>query len=213
MNNSPTDLGYVHRFVPARDPSLPPLLLLHGQGGSEEDLIPLGEELAPGAPMLSPRGDTQSQDMTRFFQRLPDGSWDVADFKRRTARLADFVARARKAYGLGRLLATGFSNGSNIGWSLLVTRPDLVSGAILFRPMLPYDPRPLPDLAGAPVLLLAGARDEVVPRDQPAPLVAALKEANADLTFQTLPTGHRLIDQDLAIAKAWLAKYATTLQR
>ena len=203
-----TDLGYAHRFVPATDSTKPPLLLLHGQGGSEDDLLPLGQRLAPGAALLSPRGDTQFQGMTRFFGRLPNGDWDVPDFKHRTSRLANFVERAKKAYGLDRLFAVGFSNGSNIGWSLLMARPDLVRGAILLRPMLPFDPRPLPDLSGVPILVLGGARDEVVPSDQPAPLIAALKEAGADVTHATLPTGHRLIEQDLAISQDWLAKHA-----
>src|SRR5258708_38317604 len=106
-----TDLGYVHRFVPATDAGKPPLLLLHGQGGNENDLLPLGERLLPGAALLSPRGDTQFQGMTRFFGRLPNGDWDVPDFKRRTLRLADFVERAKEAYGLEKLFAVGFSNG------------------------------------------------------------------------------------------------------
>src|SRR5688500_14811879 len=110
-----TDLGLIHRFVPATDASRPPLLLLHGQGGSEDDLLPLGERLAPGAALLSPRGDTQFQGMTRFFGRLPNGDWDVPDFKARTVKLAEFVERAQKAYGLGKLFVAGFSNGSNIG--------------------------------------------------------------------------------------------------
>jgi phospholipase/carboxylesterase len=202
-----TDLGYIHRFVPATGESKTPLLLLHGQGGSEEDLLPLGAQLAPGAALLSPRGDTQFQGMTRFFGRLPNGDWDVPDFKARTLRLADFVERAQKAYGLGKLLAVGFSNGSNIGWSLLLSRPDLIKGAILMRSMLPYDPRPLPELPGVPILVLGGARDEVVGSEQPAPLVAALKETGADVTHHTLPTGHRLIEQDIAIAQDWLARH------
>ena len=201
-----TDLGYIHRFVPATDPSKTPLLLLHGQGGSEDDLLPLGERLAPGAALLSPRGDTQFQGMTRFFGRLPNGDWDVPDFKARTVKLADFVERAQKTYGLGKLFAVGFSNGSNIGWSLLMARPDLIRGAILLRPMLPYDPRPVPHLKDVPILVLAGSRDEVVGSEQPAPLLAVLKETGADVTHQTLPTGHRLVEQDLAIAQDWLAR-------
>jgi len=206
VNTSP-DLGYIHRFVPATDRSKTPLLLLHGQGGDEQDLLPLGEQLAPGAALLSPRGNTVSHGMTRFFQRLPNGDWNVPDFKQRTTQLADFVERAQKAYGLGKLFVVGFSNGSNIGWSLLMTRPDLIKGAILMRPMLPYDPRPVPKLPGVPILVLAGARDEVIPSDQPAPLLAVLKETGADVTHHTLPTGHRLIEQDLAIASDWLTKH------
>ena len=202
-----TDLGYVHRFIPATDPSKTPLLLLHGQGGNEEDLLPLGEQMAPGAALLSPRGNTQSQGMTRFFGRLPNGDWDVPDFKQRTVELAGFVERAQKAYGLGKLFVLGFSNGSNIGWSLLMARPDLIKGAVLLRSMLPYDPRPVPKLPGVPILQLAGDRDQVLPPGQPAPLIAALEETGADLTHAILPAGHRLTEQDFAIIRDWLPKH------
>jgi phospholipase/carboxylesterase len=200
-----SNLGFVHRFVPAKSPGLPPLLLLHGTGGDENDLIPLGERLAPGAALLSPRGSVMEGSMPRFFRRIAEGNWDVADFRQRTVELADFVRQARSAYGIGKPLAVGFSNGANIAWSLMLCDPALLAGAILIRPMMPFDPRPLPDLTGLPVLILAGAEDTLIPRDQPGLLTALLGEAGADATYEVLPAGHGLTAQDLILAESWLA--------
>src|SRR5580693_7992421 len=112
-----TDLGFIHRFIPATQPGLPPLLLLHGTGGDENDLVRLGEHLSPGAAMLSPRGKILENGMPRFFRRLAEGVFDQADLKLRTAELADFIAAARKQYGIDAPIAVGFSNGANIAAS------------------------------------------------------------------------------------------------
>ncbi len=202
-----TDLGFVHRFVPAKHPGQVPLLLLHGTGGDENDLIPLGERLAPGSALLSPRGKVLEGTMPRFFRRQGEGNWDLDDFRYRTNELADFVQRARAAYGLGKPMAVGFSNGANIAWSLLIHDPALLAGAILLRPMLPFDPRPMPDLSGLSVLILAGAEDPLIPRDQPGLLAALLGEAGADATFEMLSASHALTAQDLVLAQGWLRSH------
>lgn len=202
-----SDPGFVHRFVPAKAPDRVPLLLLHGTGGDENDLIPLGERLAPGAALLSPRGKVVEGAMPRFFRRVGEGDWDLADFRQRTAELADFVTRARILYDIGKPLAVGFSNGANIAWSLMLHDPALLAGAILIRPMMPFDPRPLPDLSGLPVLILAGAEDTLIPREQPGLLAALLGEAGADATFEMLPAGHGLTAQDLVLAQGWLRSH------
>src|SRR5258708_6893964 len=140
-----TDLGFNHRFVPATKPGLPPLLLLHGTGGDENDLVPLGQQLLPGAALLSPRGKVLENGMPRFFRRLAEGVFDLPDLKARTDELADFIAAARKAYGLAAPVALGFSNGANIAASLLLTHPDALAGALLMRVTLPFEPDALPD--------------------------------------------------------------------
>lgn len=198
------ELGFIHRFIPAKGPAHAPLLLLHGTGGNEDDLIPLGERLAPGAALLSPRGKVLEGAMPRFFRRKGEGDWDLSDFRHRTEELADFVRRARAAYGLGKPVTVGFSNGANIGWSLLLHDPTQFAGAILIRAMVPFDPRPLPDLTGLPVLILAGSNDELIPRDQPGLLAALLGEAGADATYEMLPAGHGLTAQDVILAESWL---------
>ena len=206
MSGTQTDLGFIHRFNQGRDPALSPLLLLHGTGGDEHDLIPLAERIAPTRTILSPRGQVDEQGLTRFFRRSPDGVWDLDDFKRRTADLAGFVQRACAAYQIPKPVALGYSNGGNIAWSLLLKEPGLLGGAIILRAMLPFDPPPLPDLRGIPVLLIAGIYDELIPVDRAARLAAMLGEAGAEVTYEALDASHGLTGQDLALASDWLAR-------
>jgi phospholipase/carboxylesterase len=199
-------LGFVHRFVPAETAGRTPLLLLHGTGGSESDLIPLGVQLSPGAALLSPRGKISEHGAARFFRRRAEGVFDVEDLNVRTNELADFVEGAREAYGLQKPIAVGFSNGANIGWSLLFNRPAAISGAILMRAMLPFDLPSHPDLKNIPVLMLSGASDPIVPAETRDRLAQALKTAGADLQYEILPAGHQLTRQDLALADEWLRR-------
>ena len=205
MTQTPHDLGFVHRFIPGDEAARPPLLLLHGSGGDEHDLVPLAERIAPSRTVLSPRGQVNDLGLTRFFHRSPDGVWDRDDLGRRTVQLAAFVKQACAAYRLQRPIALGYSNGANIAWSLLLKEPGLLAGAILLRAMLPFDPRPLPDLGGIPVLLIAGDYDELIPVERAGLLAALLGEAGADVTYEVLHTGHGLTETDLALAAGWLA--------
>jgi phospholipase/carboxylesterase len=200
------NLGFVHRFEPAQDKTRPPLLLLHGTGGNESDLIPLGLQLSPGAALLAPRGRVSENGMPRFFKRRAEGVFDVEDLNARTDELAEFVAAARKTYSLEQPIAVGFSNGANIAWSLLLNHPGALKGAILIRGMLPFDPPPGAKLNGVPVLMLNGSNDPIVPTDTRDRLARALKDAGADLRDEILPAGHQLTRQDLAIAAEWLAQ-------
>jgi phospholipase/carboxylesterase len=199
-----TDLGFIHRFIPATRRGLPPLLLLHGTGGDENDLVALGEQLSPGAALLSPRGKVTENGMPRFFRRLAEGVFDQADLKLRTAELADFIAAARKEYSIDAPVAVGFSNGVNIAAALLLTKPDTLRGAVLLRAMLPFEPSAPPALTGKPVLLLSGDRDPMISATARDRLVAVLQVAGAELTYKTLLTGHNLTQNDLTIAGYWL---------
>jgi phospholipase/carboxylesterase len=201
-----TDLGFVHRYVPALADGLPPLLLLHGTGGDENDLVPLGLDLLPGAALLSPRGKVLEHGMPRFFRRLAEGRFDLEDLKLRTAELATFIADARKAYGLPAPIAVGYSNGANIAASLLLSQPDALAGAVLLRAMLPFEPATPPALAGKPVLLLSGGSDQMIPAAATKRLADILQTAGAELEYKTLPTGHGLTQNDLLIAKRWLSE-------
>jgi len=202
-----TDLGFIHRFIPATQPGKPPLLLLHGTGGDENDLIPLAVQLSPGSALLSPRGKVTENGMPRFFRRLAEGVFDLADLKVRTAELADFIAAARKLYDIDAPIAVGFSNGANIAAALLLTRPQLLHGAVLLRAMLPFEPEPLPDLAGKPVLLLSGSNDTMISAAGRERLAAVLQAAGADLVYKVLPTGHNLTQNDLNLAAQWLKEF------
>lgn len=199
-----TNLNFIHRFIRATVPGRPPLLLLHGTGGDENDLIPLGQELSPGSALLSPRGKVSENGMARFFRRLAEGVFDLEDLKTRTAELAAFVAAAREEYGIGAPVAVGFSNGANIAASVLLSQPDVLAGAILLRAMLPFEPATPPALNGKPVLLLSGSADRMISAAGRDRLIAVLQGAGAKLVYKTLPTGHNLTQDDLTIAAYWL---------
>jgi len=201
-------LGLTHRFVPATAPGLPPLLLLHGTGGDETDLLPLGRTLLPGAALLSPRGAVLENGMPRFFRRLAEGVFDEADLRRRAADLAGFIAEARTAYGLAAPVAVGFSNGANIAAALLLLHPGVLAGAVLLRPMVPLRETPPVDLAGRPVLMLSGAADPIVPAANVGSLAERLRAAGATVSHETLPVGHGLSQADVAQAGAWLTRLA-----
>ena len=200
------DLGLVHRFVPGAGDERA-LLLLHGTGGDENDLIPLGQALAPGAALLSPRGAVLEHGMPRFFRRLAEGVFDLDDLVARTHELADFVAAATAAYHLtpGRLIAVGFSNGANIAASTLLLRPEALGGAVLLRATLPLEPDPLPDLSGVPVLIASGRTDPMVRPERAERLAARLAEAGADVSAHWSPSGHGLDQGDLEAAHRWFA--------
>lgn len=199
---------YVHVFEPARDPSAPPLLLLHGTGGDEHDLIPLGRQLAPGAALLSPRGDVLERGAPRFFARLAEGVFDLDEVERRTHALAEFVAAAARHHGFdaARLVAVGFSNGANIAASLLLRRPESLAAAVLLRPMVVLDPDNAPPLAGQRVLVASGRFDPVVPAGHPERLAAGLRRAGAAVELRVHDASHGLVPADLAAAQAFLAR-------
>ena len=199
-------LSHLHRFEAGTDPSAPPLLLLHGTGGDENDLIPLGRKLSPGSALLSPRGDVSEHGARRFFARLAEGVFDPAEVTRRTHALADFIAAAAKHYGLdsGGLTAVGFSNGANIAATLLLLRPETLCAAVLLRPMVVLEPKKLPDLAGKRVLLSSGIEDPIVPNDHPARLTQMLQSAGASVELHWQPAGHGLVSGDFARARASL---------
>ena len=199
------DLGFIHNYVPATDRTRPPLLLLHGTGGDENDLLPFGERLAPGAALLSPRGKVSEQGAARFFRRLAEGVFDQEDLAFRTQELAEFIERARKTYGLAKPIAFGFSNGANIAASLLLKRPEVLAGAVLLRAMTPFEPETLPDLTGIPVLMLSGAADPLVKAEDRDRLAKLLGAAGAEVTHEIIPAGHNLAPRDIAAAEQWFA--------
>lgn len=197
-------LSFVHRYEPASTPGRPPLLLLHGTGGDESDLVPLGRRIAPGAALLSPRGQVLEAGKPRFFRRLAEGVFDEDDLRRRAGELAEFVGAARRAYDLPAPLAVGFSNGANIAAALLLLRPGVLAGAALLRAMTPFQSPTDADLAGTPVLVLSGIVDPIVPAANAARLVALLARAGASVRHETLPAGHGLTQADLALTQAWI---------
>ena len=198
--------GFSHRYVPATRPGLPSLLLLHGTGGTEDDLLPLGESLLPGAAQLSPRGRVLENGMPRFFRRLAEGVFDLDDLRRRTIELAEFVEEARATYDLGPAppVAVGLSNGANVAAAMLLLRPGALGGALLLRPMVPLVPDPLPALGGVPVQINAGTADPIVTPAQSEALAELLRRAGAAVTIDWIGGGHRLVAQDLEVGARFL---------
>ena len=201
-------LTYHHVFEPATERGGPPLLLLHGTGGTEHDLIRVGRTISPGSAILSPRGDVSEGGALRFFARLAEGQFDPQEVIRRTQALADFVALAAKHYDVDplRLIAVGFSNGANIAATMLLLRPDVLGGGILFRPMVVLDQPAAPGtLTGKRVLLANGTTDPLVPADDPTRLSALLRAGGADVKLAAIPASHQLTSQDMMVAQQFLS--------
>jgi len=199
-------LSFVHRFEPASRREARPLLLLHGTGGDENDLLPLGRMVAPGAALLSVRGKALEHGMPRFFRRLAEGVFDEADVMRRAHELADFVDAARAAYGIAAPLALGYSNGANIAAAMLLLRPQALRGAILMRAMVPLSEPPQADLSDKDVLMLSGLHDPIVPPANGERLAALLAASGAGVDRHVVPVGHRLSQADVTLAQRWLAR-------
>jgi len=205
-----SDLGFEHVYKPGPQPGAPTLLLLHGTGGDEHDMLPLGG-LLPGANVLSPRGRVLERGMPRFFRRLAEGVFDVEDVKRRAHELADFIAAAatRYEFDASRVVALGYSNGANIASAVMLARPGVLRGGVLLRAMVPFEPDPAaapaePLLSGTRVVISNGESDPIVPAAQTEHLARLLQRAGADVEVHWQPAGHQLMPGDFAVAKNWL---------
>jgi phospholipase/carboxylesterase len=198
------ELGFTHQFMPGSSDRT--LFLLHGTGGDENQLVPLGRELDSAAALLSPRGKTLEKGNARFFRRLAEGVFDLEDLRARTDELADFVkaAAVRYEFGLEKLVAVGYSNGANIAASLIFRHPSLLRSAILFRAMVPFEPDELPNLAGTRVWLAAGKQDPLIPPDNVMRLAELLSDAGAEVTARMFDAGHGLTNVELVMAQRWL---------
>ena len=204
------DLGFVHKFVPARPAVSHPvtLLLLHGTGGDENDLLPLGGELWPTAALLSVRGKVSENGMPRFFRRFAEGVFDVEDLKFRTDELAEFIAAAsaRYEFPIRRLIAVGYSNGANIAASLILLHPHYLAAAVLFRAMVPFPPDIVRDFRNLSIFIGAADQDPIVSQSQPQELAAIFESGGADVTLAWHRGGHELGTDDIEFAKRWLSE-------
>src|ERR671911_2467751 len=207
--SSSSELGFIHQFIPSSaTQDKVTFLLLHGTGGNEQDLIPLGRELNPRAAMLSPRGKVLESGMPRFFRRLAEGVFDIEDLKFRTHELADFVEKASKVYSfnLRYAISVGYSNGANIASTMLLLRPEVTFSAILFRAMVPFIPEKVPNLMGKNIFIGAGEYDPIVSPEQAKMLFRLFKDAGANVILHWQKnSGHELGYDDISAAKDWLS--------
>ena len=209
--NERNQLGFIHKFIlseGSKDQNSLTLLLLHGTGGGETDLIPIARMLdITNASILSPRGKVIENGMPRYFRRLGEGIFDIEDLKFRTNELAEFVQNASKTYALNlnRIVAIGYSNGANIAASVLLLRPEILSTAILFRPMIPLVPNTLPNLSSKCVLISAGLHDPIVASYQTKDLFDLLEKVGAKVSIQWQNSGHELTQRDIVAARKWLS--------
>jgi phospholipase/carboxylesterase len=232
LNTKNHNIGFIHKFIPAdtreterrtittktrqqNKTFVPTLLLLHGTGGNEEDLIPLARQIIPSeAAILSPRGKVVENGMyPRFFRRLAEGVFDIEDLKFRTNELANFVNDASKAYGfdMRHVIAVGYSNGANIASSMLLLRPEIISAAILFRAMVPLVPRVLPDLSNKHIFMSSGSHDPIVSKQDAERLFNLFKKTGANVSLHWQNSGHELVMEDINKAKEWLLLHIPSL--
>lgn len=211
--NEKNQLGFIHKFIPSNKKErlegrvkVPTFLLLHGTGGNEEDLIPIGHEIASEAAILSPRGKVLEDGMPRFFRRLAEGVFDIEDLKFRTNELADFVKAASTAYGfdMQHIIAVGYSNGANIASSMLLLRSEILSAAILFRAMVPLVPEVLPNLTYKRIFMSSGLHDPIVPKREVESLSSLFKKVGAEVSLYWQNSGHELRIEEVKKAKEWL---------
>ena len=198
------ELDFVHQFIPGSSDRT--LLLLHGTGGNEDQLVPLGRELDPAAALLSPRGKVLENGHARFFRRLAEGVFDLEDLKQRTDELAEFVAAAAAHYHfpVEKVAAVGYSNGANIAASILLRRLGILQTAVLLRAMVPFLPEPLPNLSGVRVWIAGGKQDMLIAPSETQRLADLLQEAGAEVTAHFVDAGHGLTNTELVRAKRWL---------
>jgi len=198
---------FVYSHVPGDGVSGVTLVLLHGTGGDEKDLLPLGRMLLPGATLLSPRGKVLEGGMPRYFRRLRENVFDLLDLRFRTNELADFLGQFE-----GPLVAVGYSNGANIAASTMLLRPEIFAGAVLLRARVPIEPDRAPDLSGKSALVSGGRRDTIISPQGAVELAQVLRQYGADVTLNQENAGHELTAGELEIARAWVGEFAAGLR-
>jgi predicted esterase len=201
------DIGFIHRFIPADDKvSAETLVVLHGTGGDENDLIGIGQAIAPGAAILSPRGNVLENGAPRFFKRLAEGVFDPKEVRSRAEELASFIRAAISKYGLNpeRIFAMGYSNGANVASTVMLIDPELLRGAILFRPMFVIEVVGHSDLSGKGVFISAGRMDPIVPVKSVVRLVELFEASHAEVALKWQQAGHNLLPSEVREAADWL---------
>lgn len=194
-----------HVFKKGTNATAPTLLMLHGTGGNEHDLLSIASMIDKEANVLSVRGNVLENGMPRFFKRLAMGVLDQEDLALRTKELHDYIKEASEEYGFDRenVVAVGYSNGANIAANLVMTEKNSLAGAILYHPMIPNQDAKIPELTGLPVFIGAGVNDQMVPYTESEGLKAMLLEHGAEVDMHVEPYGHQLTGSEVEASKIW----------
>jgi phospholipase/carboxylesterase len=199
---------YQYREV-AGAPGGPLFLLFHGTGGTEEQFIPLAQQLLPNAHLVAPRGDVSEAGMSRYFRRRGEGLYDLEDLAFRTTRMGEFIADMKKETGAPATIGLGYSNGANILASVLFAEPELVDAAVLMHPLIPFEPSPAPGLRSKRILITAGRRDPICPPERSEALATYFQGQGADVAVAWHDGGHNVAQSELAAVNEFLAPYRT----
>jgi phospholipase/carboxylesterase len=199
-------MDFVHKFVPGR--SSLTVLLLHGSGGDENDLLPVAGALVPGGAILSPRGNVVQHGARRFFSYPGPDGFDAEEIRGRVAELTDWIRRMTQQYAIDpkRFYALGYSNGANMAAATMLLDPGTIAGACLFRSRAVFTPQALPDLTGVPVLISAGQTDQLIPPSAAEALGQLLTSAGARVDLAIQNAGHDLTPADFSLGKQWFAR-------
>jgi phospholipase/carboxylesterase len=205
MHNKEGGIPMKHIYVEGKCKDLPTLLLLHGTGGNERDLLSVAEMIAPEAAVLGVKGNVSENGMPRFFRRLREGVFDIEDLILRTQELHEHVNEFAEQYKFdrNRVVAVGYSNGANIAANLLYQIENSLSGAVLLHAMVPQKDIKIPNLNNIPVFLGAGEKDSMIAPDQTRELSKQLQQAGAKVTEFWTPGGHQLTREELVEAQKW----------
>ncbi len=196
---------YIHLDLPGDVPGGPAIFLFHGTGGDEHQFVDLAPQLLPGARRIAVRGDVSESGALRYFKRLAEGRYDMADLARATAKMAGFVAARVSAERPSTSVALGYSNGANIIASVQFEAPESFDVAVLMHPMIPFDPAPQPGLKGKKVLITAGRRDPICPAPQTQKLADWFSAQGAEVTLFWHEGGHEIRQEELVAVRDWLA--------
>jgi predicted esterase len=199
-------MSFIHNFIPGTKAAT--VLVLHGQGGDENDLLPVARALAPGAAFLSPRGKALENGAARFFERISRDEFDETEVRFRSRELAEWIGEAVAKYNLdaSKVYAMGFSNGASIAASVMLLHPGTIAGGLLLRPRTIVEPAELPDLKGAPVMVIAGEHDDKMPPGAGEDLARLLGRAGASVELGIADAGHELTPRDFAAGKGWFSR-------
>ena len=186
-------------------PGGPLVLVFHGTGGDENQLVSLGRDLVPEATIISPRGDVSEHGAARFFRRTGEGVYDMDDLARATGKMAGFVKAHVAAAKPSAVYGLGYSNGANILAALVFEAPDLFDAAVLMHPLIPFEPKVKGSLAGRHILLTAGRRDPICPPNLTTRLEAYLRADGADVTVEWHEGGHEVRPNEIEAARRLFA--------